>query len=670
MKKKLLLSIAALALVAVGVTGCQNDPSSSLPPSSVQPSTNPPSSVEPSTPAPSTPSYPEATVKLNQTAITIEVGQRATIRATVTTTDSNRTCDFSVEDSSIVTLPANTSGLSTITVTGKAIGTTTITAAAVANPNSVATVTVTVIAAKPTLPELLTNLSKLDNYTVHAETEGEANGKQLSFIDEIQVTDKAIVYATSDDEGETFDSTYRTPTDVEKVYNSRYGLQVLSDNTVVYLDYDATGKVINPAERAKDSSGFLTPENFTGAGSSYGGTNDLFGSLAAINPSYFSDEKENDNVYEVAGTQDDYDAFMAEMSLLQFTSPTFYQSVIGLEADSDGRYYPIDVATGVETTVEVLGDTDFKINFAYGDILTSTVTLTKVGETSITHVPSTYATDIASLKSTTPELNPDLVAGVDALKANNYVRSGSYYLTSNQEITFNLTDYYTEDYLATQILDLAGYRNMITLEGYAEILADPVTVYQQALGSAIYYLKEDGKAYFRPVGYKGILNDGTPEATLDYVVGDEQALVGTTADGQQVPITKENFYIALGYVGSVSAFEGENLYAFSDSEEQVFTGIAGFATDSLAIGVEMAEAFGLLDQILGNYPDTQYFKTILDFNKTDGKVTSASIYICFSSDNNSFNLFEMTLTNIGSAQENTFDPMIREMIAGTYNPAE
>ena len=324
----------------------------------------------------------------------------------------------------------------------------------------------------------------------------------------------------------------------------------------------------------------------------------------------------------------------------------------------------------IPTTVEVLGDTDFKINFAYGDILTSTVTLTKVGETSITHVPSTYATDISSLKSTTPELNSDLVAGVDALKANNYVRSGSYYLTSNQEITFNLTDYYTEDYLATQILDLAGYRNMITLEGYAEILADPVTVYQQALGSAIYYLKEDGKAYFRPVGYKGILNDGTPEATLDYVVGDEQALVGTTADGQQVPITKENFYIALGYVGSVSAFEGESLYAFSDSEEQVFEGIAGFATDSLAIGVEMAEAFGLLDQILEYYPDTQYFKTILDFNKTDGKVTSASIYICFSSDNNSFNLFEMTLTNIGSAQENTFDPMIREMIAGTYNPAE
>ena len=122
MKKKLLLSIAALALVAVGVTGCQNDPSSSLPPSSVQPSTNPPSSVEPSTPAPSTPSYPEATVKLNQPAITIEVGQRATIRATVTTTDSNRTCDFSVEDSSIVTLPANTSGLSTITVTGTITG--------------------------------------------------------------------------------------------------------------------------------------------------------------------------------------------------------------------------------------------------------------------------------------------------------------------------------------------------------------------------------------------------------------------------------------------------------------------------------------------------------------------------------------------------------------------
>ena len=510
MKKKLLLSIAALALVAVGVTGCQNDPSS------VQPSTNPPSSVEPSTPAPSTPSYPEATVKLNQTAITIEVGQRATIRATVTTTDSNRTCDFSVEDSSIVTLPANTSGLSTITVTGKAIGTTTITAAAVANPNSVATVTVTVIAAKPTLPELLTNLSKLDNYTVHAETEGEG----VKVINEIQVTDKAIVYAASNDEGETFGSIYGTPANED---GSRYGLQVLSDNTVVYLDYDKDGKVINPAERAKDSSGFLTPENFTGAGSSYGGTNDLFGSLAAINPSYFSDEKENDNVYEVAGTQDDYDAFMAEMSLLQFTSPTFYNTVIGLEVDSEERYYPIDIATGVETTVEVLGDTDFKINFAYGDILTSTVTLTKVGETSITHVPSTYATDIASLKSTTPELNPDLVAGVDALKANNYVRSGSYYLTSNQEITFNLTDYYTEDYLATQILDLAGYRNMITLEGYAEILADPVTVYQQALGSAIYYLKEDGKAYFRPVGYKGILTDGTPEATLDYVVGDEQA---------------------------------------------------------------------------------------------------------------------------------------------------
>ena len=131
---------------------------------------------------------------------TIEVGNDATIRATVSTTDNNKTCNFTVDDATIVSLPDVSTGLASIKVHALKAGTAIVTATSVANPNVTKTIEFTVIAAKPSLKEALTNIGNLTNYTI---TGGNVTDGAVSDPTTItKITEKAIT--TVDYDGKAF----------------------------------------------------------------------------------------------------------------------------------------------------------------------------------------------------------------------------------------------------------------------------------------------------------------------------------------------------------------------------------------------------------------------------------------------------------------------------------
>lgn len=685
MKKKLLSSIAVLAFLAMGVA-CSNVSSSSAPSSvggeSSVTSSETSSSEAPSSEAPDSSTggdssstgeeYPDATIRFTTgDTVSVEEGYSTAIRASVSTSATNKMVSYTVDDPTIVQLPANTVG-STISIKGLKVGTATITATAVANPNVSVTCTVNVIAGKPTLSQLFTNLQTVDNYTIHTEMTGTGqDGEELTIVEEAQVTDKALIRGYRGPDATSFSSLYSLGQDVGV---SRYGLQVADNGEVVYLDYTEDGNVVTAAERAKNSSGFLTADNFTGVGvTSYGSQNTYFVGLAANSPTFFSGfDKRSDNTYTINGTEDDYASMQAELMLLNSCSQYFTNMVIQTVVDPQtGSYYLTDVASAVETTIEVLGNTDFRVTFTDADLgLTAVSTLTNVGTTTITNVPATYAEDVASLEPVTPELNPDLVKGINALRENNYIRSGSYSFTSLGGPSFTLTDYYTPDYMASSILDLASYRNLNSfMAGYGVDLSDPLQA-GDYLGSMVAYVKSDDKVYMRYIGYAGIENDGTAEASLSYVYSEEMPFEIYNVEDPDHPFqaNRDEFYQVMSYVGTSEVLDDSYLYAFSDSEEQVFNGVAGFSTDSLEIGVGLASTFGLLEQILEEAPDVSAFKTVLDFttDNSTGDVTGASIYIAFSTDGNSYSVFQMSLSGIGTATDNPFNDDVVAMIADEY----
>ena len=684
MKKKLLSSIAVLAFLAMGVA-CSNVSSSSAPSSvggeSSVTSSETPSSEAPSSEAPDSSTggdssstgeeYPDATIRFTTgDTVSVEEGYSTAIRASVSTSATNKMVSYTVDDPTIVQLPANTVG-STISIKGLKVGTATITATAVANPNVSVTCTVNVIAGKPTLSQLFTNLQTVDNYTIHTEMTGTGqDGKELTIVEEAQVTDKALIRGYRGPDATSFSSLYSLGQDIG---GSRYGLQVADNGEVVYLDYTEDGNVVTAAERAKNSSGFLTADNFTGVGvTSYGSQNTYFVGLAANSPTFFSGfDKRSDNTYTVNGTEDDYASMQAELMLLNSCSQYFTNNVIKTVTDPQtGSYYLTDVASAVETTIEVLGNTDFRVTFTDADLgLTAVSTLTNVGTTTITNVPATYAEDVASLVPVTPELNPDLVKGINALRENNYIRSGSYSFGEGTP-SFTMTDYYTPDYMASGILDLASYRQLETyFAGQGVDLSNPLHM-GQIFGSMIAYVKPDDKVYMRYVGYAGIENDGTAEARLSYVYSEETPFEIYYVEDPDHPFqaNRDQFYQVMSYVGTSEVLSDSYLYAFSDSEEQVFNGVAGFSTDSLEIGVGLASTFGLLEQIMDEMPDVSAFKTVLDFttDNSTGDVTAATVYIAFSPDGNSFSVFTMSLSGIGTATNNPFNDDVEAMIAGEY----
>ena len=155
MKKKLLLvAIASLtALVGCGGTETENPATEN---------TEKPTEVV--TDKPTEAPVQKGTIRFAKSEYEVERSASITIRATVTIPGgSNMTVNYSVDNESIVTLPDNVNGVSSIKITGRKIGSCVITATSVEDPTLTASVTVKVVQFKSALRSVWNNVIKKKN---------------------------------------------------------------------------------------------------------------------------------------------------------------------------------------------------------------------------------------------------------------------------------------------------------------------------------------------------------------------------------------------------------------------------------------------------------------------------------------------------------------------------
>ena len=578
--------------------------------------------------------YPAATVSLRtSSAIEVEVGATARIAGSVTTDADDATLTISVEDPSVVALPSKTTGAASYTITGLAEGTTTVTLAATVNPTAYVTVQVTVIAARPALASMIDTISNYSNYTI--VTEGSypsSSGTTIPYTSKLECTENMLVSGIDLGNYGTYTSNYSSNTTGE----SLWGI-FAADGYCSYIYENSLGHLdTSSVARLKGNDGYLTADHIGGNHyKSMSSMNDYFNGLQALNSSLFTSEKSDDNVYEIAGSSSDMNSTYAECMLMSIMDQTAYYYAYLAAADASGSAYYYDMAEAVTTTVTILDvdevQFDFEVNYG-GNIISSTATIQDVGTTEIDLLSSDMLTDISSVTSIpAPELDSRLELVVDAIAGNDYMVTGSYYLTSASSVNFTAYDYYTEDYYVAYMLDQTNY----------DILAQALSEDDLNEFTEIYYKDADGHLSGAYVTYAYDENNNFT-ATID-----------TSSATQYTGNTADDLYEALGYLSSTGLFTEDALAQLSDYE-QFFTSIgSGFWTTGETLTRQYGEAIGILSQIDRYYPDrlgTDVFGIVPTFNDNYTAVESFTLYYGYDEEGTgSYGVYSWPYTNVGGA---------------------
>ena len=661
--KKHLLGIVSLAVLAVGLASCTGESSlGSSSNSSISVST-PDSSFTPDSSDSSASDYPEVTISLSTTEISLDVGGVLSLRATVAGETEDSTVDFTVDDPTIVSLSTPTGSIRT-NVTALAEGTATITATAHCNPNVSATCVVTVSPAKPTLRAQVASLVSAHNYTVTSTYSGEAMLAELT--DTVQLTEDSLIVTSTTSEGTSgiWNGKLIYDDDDPLASSSVYGLSVADDGQVFYVAYTESGEFVSPALRAKGGSGYLTAENFDGSGSSTPIEND-FNSFASFDPSVFTDEKSTDNTYEIAG---DYESdgetlnsdVSVEVGLINAFAPNLYLAAQQAVVGEDGTFYLVDVALLIDTTLEVTDD-GLTMTFESSDLgMTVKSVVSNVGTTTITTAPASFASDVANVEVETPALNSELQAIITAINANDYVNSGNYWF-GVEGTNFTATDYYTEDYYISSLTNYAGYQGIAT---YLELKGEEVTPenVSSALGSAVFYKGDDGYVKSRQIILTPVTNE-EGVTSLTYVIGEEKN--ATTTSGGTV--TNDLYYQACGYYSSYGVFNETTFSVFSDEREIFFSSLGStYNSRSYATGELFAQVFGVYDQILRELGgDPAVYATVVDptIDRQTGACTDVTFYVAFGADTSgSYQLYQFDITGFGEGSDNPLADQLADLL--------
>lgn len=526
MKKFKFVSLLSLTLLLAGcgeTTNSSVQASSTEATSSVAEVSSVESSVEDST------SYPAVTISARALADEVEIGQSVEVRAIVAGTK----CTFTSSDPSIATVVTQDNGVRA-DVTGVAPGKVTITVVPLINPTVSASVTINVIASKPTLRDALKTVQSLDNYTINV-----TNITDKKTIGNMLVTENAIIY----------NDLYGDSVMTDKNSNRLHGEMVTSDGKVVYVKKENGAFVTTGAELVQTNVGLLTADNFKGtkgAAKQAFEVGELY-SFDAINPNWVTDVKTEKNKYVIDGEALDdeknptnINGAFVESLLWKIVDPTGYASAVA----SLGEDYYWSLAEKIDTTITVEASNAISVTVDVLDTQkTYTMTMEDINQTTLENEDNDIETVFANATAADPVVGDKLAAGIAAVKTDNYVRVNSMFPDHETEIQY--TTYYTPNYV------------------FHDCNAEFANEYNTHLGS-------DTEAWTDiPYGYvkkaDGVYKFTYDEATLTVSVADTKE-AGTDANTTVPEYDK--------YFSTLSTFDDASTlkYAFAAEEEAIWNG--------------------------------------------------------------------------------------------------
>lgn len=586
MKKKLALCLSLLSII--GLAGCNGGSESGKGSDLVVPPTS--DKVEEDV---------NKSIKFTQSEVEIERSSTKTVRVNTSalTTDDKTVIFSSEEDKTIIQLADQGSGDVAIKIKGLRIGKATLKAVSVANKNIIATVTINVVAQKSALRSVWNNvINKYKNYTLSSFNPDISEEEPSSVV---KVTEKAVV--ATDKDGKPL-LTIKLPVSEEETEDvSLYGIAISDNDLAYYIIQKTDGTFFTPEISITSAVGLLRQSNFLGTGKNAESFQDVgsFYGLQAINPNWLTNIKNEDNTYEILGSEEDTNSAYAECLLWGLVDPKGKEDLIAEKLGTS--YYAYDAAELIDTTVTVVDNSTVSIQIT--EVSSQTTHIAYLSDKGTTELPSEVATYVAQGGTTVakPTIASGLTDIINTFKKNDYsiyqnFKYGQYY------------DYYAPTYywngVTTEIA--ASYKTWAEKQGYT------------------------GDKLILPSGGYVALSDGIYEFTLTENVdaeGEKIAPTVTIADSPKIVKTNK-IEEAIGYFSLIDAFadDSDDIYTFRALQAQN-GGTAYYSTlDSVSDQLSYLYFGGFtLKQLIDEYKwDWGGYGTSLTATYAKDKVTNKS----------------------------------------------
>ena len=523
MKKKLALCLSLLSII--GLAGCNGGSESGKESDLVVPPTS--DKVEEDV---------NKSIKFTQSEVEIERSSTKTVRVNTSalTTDDKTVIFSSEEDGTIIQLADQGSGDVAIKIKGLRIGKATLKAVSVANKNIIATVTINVVAQKSALRSVWNKVIQSTNYTLSSFNPDISEEEPSSVI---KVTDKAVVAVDKDGKSLITSKMQLSADSEEAVDVSLYGIAISNNDLAYYIVQKDDGSFFTPEISITSAVGLLRQANFLGTGKNADSFLDVgsFYGLQAVNPNWLTNVKNEDNTYEIIGSEEDTNSAYAEALLWGLVDPKGKEDL--LMEKYEGSYTAPDAAALIDTTVTVVDNSTVSIQIT--EVSSQTTHIAYLSDKGKTELPSEVATYVAQGAASVakPSIASGLTDIINTFKKNDY--------SVQQKLTYGTYyGYYAPTYywngVTTEIA--ASYKAWAEKQGYT-----------------------GDKTILASGGYVA-LSDGIYEFTLTENVdaeGKKQEPTVTIADSAKTHQTNK-IEEAIGYFSLIDAFadDSDDIYTF------------------------------------------------------------------------------------------------------------
>lgn len=528
MKKKLALCLSLLSII--GLAGCNGGSESGK-------------GTEPVVP-PATDKVEDInkSIKFTQKEVEIERSSTKTVRVNTSalTTDDKTVVFSSEEDGTIIQLADQGSGDVAIKIKGLRIGKATLKAVSVANKNIIATVTINVVAQKSALRSVWNNVIKSTNYTLSSFNPDISEEEPSSVV---KVTDKAVVAVDKDGKSLITSKMQLSADSEEAVDVSLYGIAISNNDLAYYIVQKDDGSFFTPKISITSAVGLLRQANFLGTGKNADSFLDVgsFYGLQAVNPNWLTNVKNENNTYEILGSEEDANSAYAEALLWGLVDPKGKEDL--LMEKYEGSYTAPDAAALIDTTVTVVDNSTVSIQIT--EVSSQTTHIAYLSDKGTTELPSEVATYVAQGAASVakPAIAKGLTDIINTFKKNDY--SVKQLLTYGTYYDFYAPTYYWNG-VTTEIA--ASYKTWAEKQGYT------------------------GDKLILPSGGYVALSDGIYEFTLTENFDEKgEKIAPTVVIGDSPKTVKTNkIEEAIGYFSLVDAFQddSDDIYTFRALQAQ------------------------------------------------------------------------------------------------------